>query len=133
MTQHDNANQQVSAKLTGTLWTVITINTQSVVATENNKPLSLSLQADEHKVSGFAGCNNMMGSYTNNKTSNNDKTLLFGPIASTRRMCAKGMEQEYSYLNALQAVTRYAIEGNRLSLYNQHDQPLIEFVSTDIN
>jgi heat shock protein HslJ len=69
--------------------------------------------AADGRVSGSAGCNNFMGTYTASGSS-----LKFGPAATTRKMCAQPgvMEQEQQFLKALESVATIRQEGDRAEL-----------------
>jgi heat shock protein HslJ len=74
--------------------------------------VTLDFQATQ--VSGSAGCNNFSGPY---QTDGNK--IEFGPLATTRKMCAQPlgiMEQEAAYLAALEAAAEYDLGGNRLEI-----------------
>ena len=55
--------------------------------------------------------------------------LSFGPIASTRRMCASGMEQEDAFLQALENAQRYSISGEDLTIENAGGEVTMRFVA----
>jgi heat shock protein HslJ len=97
--------------LAGTSWRLVELNGQAVVGEE---PLTLVFAADEPRVSGYGGCNQFSGPYTQNGAS-----LRFGPLISTRRACLEPAlnTQETAYFQALESTTRYSIEGGRLVLY----------------
>ena len=74
-------------------------------------------------VSGSAGCNNYFAPYTVD-----GDALTIGPGGSTMMAClAPIMTQEQSYLANLGAVTRYAIVGDELRLFDGGAQPLLTF------
>jgi len=77
------------------------------------------------KLSGLAGCNNYAASY---EVTGNQISL--GPAASTMMMCSEPagvMEQEQTYLSALQSAATFDIEGKQLSLYGPDGQVLLSF------
>ena len=102
------------APLAGTSWRLVELNGQPVAGTE---PLTLSF-GTEGQVSGYGGCNQFSGPYTQSGAS-----LRFGPLASTRRACLEPAlsEQETAYFAALESTTRYSIEGGQLVLYSGID------------
>ena len=68
------------------------------------------------RVAGSDGCNRYTAGYTLGPGASD---LCIQPAAATRMLCAVPagvMEQEAAYLAALSAVTRYRIEGDRLTL-----------------
>ena len=103
-----------SDPLAGTSWRLIELNGQPVAGTE---PLTLSFGTDG-QVSGYGGCNQFSGPYTQSGAS-----LRFGPLVSTRRACVEpGLnEQETAYFAALESTTRYSIEGGQLLLYSGNE------------
>jgi heat shock protein HslJ len=100
--------------LAGTSWNVTGYNNgrQAVVSVLADTELTMTFAADG-RVSGSAGCNNFMGTYTMSGSA-----LQFGPAAATRKMCAAPgvMEQEQQFLKALETVATVRQEGNRAEL-----------------
>ena len=86
-------------------------------------PPSIHFAADG-RVSGDAGCNRLLGSYTQNGAQ-----LDLSHLGSTKRMCGpKLMEVENAFLNHL-SKTRYAIEqGDNVILLDENKKPLITLV-----
>lgn len=103
-----------SLALAGTSWRVTGYNNgrQAVVSVLAGTELSMAFAADG-RVSGSAGCNNFMGTY-----SVSGSTLKLGPAATTRKMCAQTgvMEQEQQFLKALESVATIRQEGDRAEL-----------------
>jgi heat shock protein HslJ len=77
------------------------------------------------EVSGEAGCNRYMSSFT----LEGDR-LTLAPAASTRMFCsAPGvMAQEQTYLQQLERVARYRIEGDRLVVMDEQGDAIAQFV-----
>lgn len=72
------------------------------------------LQFDEatHKFQGHAGCNNMMGVFTNT----NGK-LKIGPVGMSRMFCeGPGMDVENIFARNLDKADNYQIRGDRMVL-----------------
>ena len=103
-----------SLALAGTSWHVTGYNNgrQAVVSVLNDTQLTIAFAADG-RVTGSAGCNNFMGTYSVSGSS-----LTFGPAATTRKMCAQPgvMEQEQQFLKALESVATIRQEGERAEL-----------------
>ena len=102
-------------ELAGTSWRVDSYNNgaQAVVSVLNDTTLTLAFSGDG-KASGSAGCNSYFGAYALSGS-----TLKFGPLATTRKMCAEPqrvMEQEQQFLKALGTVATAKQEGDRLEL-----------------
>jgi heat shock protein HslJ len=99
----------------GTSWRVVGYNNgrQAVVSVLGGSTLTMSFSADG-RVSGSAGCNNYVATYTAS-----GKSLTIGPAAATRKMCVNPegvMEQEQQFLKALETVATARQEGDRLEL-----------------
>lgn len=93
-------------------WGVTGINNgrNAVVSVVTGTTVTMAFTADG-KVSGSAGCNQ----YTASFEADGLKARFSAP-AATRKMCpgAGVMEQEQSFLKALEAVTTMRVEGDRL-------------------
>jgi len=104
-----------SQALAGTAWRVTGYNNgrQAVVSVLADTQLTVAFAADG-RVSGSAGCNHFMGTYTASGSS-----LQFGPAATTRKLCAQPegiMAQEQQFLKALESVATIRQEGERAEL-----------------
>lgn len=94
---------------TGTNWTLTEINGAAPVGP---RPPTLEF-FEPGRVSGTGGCNRITGGYTVD-----GDTISFGPLASTMMACAEEgvMEQERAYVQQLETVDRFSIEGDTLTL-----------------
>jgi heat shock protein HslJ len=84
-----------------------------------------ALFSQDGHVSGTAGCNNYNAAY---EVEGNRITI--GPAASTMMMCPgpEGlMEQEQTYLEALESVAGYQIEGDNLQLMDSSGQVMLSY------
>ena len=80
-------------------------------------------------MTGSAGCNNYMTTYTIE-----GDIISFGPAATTRKACGDPegiMEQESAYLAALESATAYQIKGNTLELTGTDGERIATFVAQD--
>lgn len=83
--------------LNGTNWNILSVNGKAALA-----DVEANLSFNDGRVTGTAGCNRLMGSY-----SQSGDTLDFTQTASTRMACpAPHMEQERAVLSALQTGTK---------------------------
>jgi len=96
-------------------WKVITMN--GVEDLKINP--TIQFDADEKKLSGFAGCNNYFGSYDPES-----KQLDFSKMGMSRKMCPD-MTVENAFVNNLKNVSYYKIENKILSFYNADNEVLI--------
>jgi uncharacterized lipoprotein YbaY/heat shock protein HslJ len=99
--------------LRGTAWRLIELEGVAVAAAPGQpRDIGLTLSATQNQVSGFAGCNNLVGGF---ESSGN--ALKFGGMAGTMMACdAAAMDRERKFHQALGAVTAFRIEGAQLSL-----------------
>lgn len=104
----------IDAPLEGTRWHVVEVRGEA--PPEDTAPF-LMIESAEGQVMGRAGCNSFNGPY---RATGNE--LVMGPLASTRMMCAPGVQSfEDSMLQALGDTRFYVIRGNDLFLYDGPD------------
>ena len=123
--------RSVSPALTDTLWQLITYNNgrDALVSVLAGTSITATFDASGG-VTGFAGCNNYIASYTVA-----EDAIAIGPGVSTRKFCAQPdgvMEQETEFLRALETVANYTIEGNTLTLRSDTGATVAQFRTTDI-
>ena len=104
-----NTTSSSAPTLSGTSWTIVSINRFPTVATAQP---TADFGADG-KVSGNAGCNTYNGTYT--VTGDN---ITVSPLISTRIACASAdiTTQEGAFLEALSRATHWSIDQGNLSL-----------------
>ncbi len=117
---NDSARQSVMAELQDKRWKLVELNGQAVPAAEAGKrEVSVTLASARNQLSGFSGCNRVVGVY---ELAGN--RLRFRQMASTRMACAaSAMELERRVLAMLAATTGYTIAEGRLTLL-AGDRPL---------
>ena len=81
-----------------------------------------TLNFEDGKVNGNAGCNNFFATVENMESAGK---VSFSNSGATKMMCAD-MSTETSFLNMLPKVNRYKIAGNTLELY-QNELLLMKF------
>ncbi len=121
---------KVSAKkpdvtLTNTYWKTETISGEAVTV-ENKEPFIKF--KDDGSTNGFLGCNSFSGSYEIN-----EQTLIFKPLASTKKMCMQQMDIEAAMSAALAATAHYTINGEELTLLDGSNEPVATFSATYMN
>jgi heat shock protein HslJ len=87
--------------------------------------------AEDGTLSGSAGCNSYSSSYEIE-----GEQITISAVASTMMACSEPamiMEQEYSYLQMLQTVTRYQIKGNELELVNDSRGSRLNYTAQSSN
>lgn len=108
-----------AASLFGRRWTLIEMGERSFAT---NAP-HLYFDREQRRFSGSGGCNRVFGGFRVNGAD-----LRFTAVASTRRACADAEAQgvEASFLRALEATTRFQVQGDILRLYAD-DRPILTF------
>lgn len=85
--------------------------------------ITIEFKSDEPRFGGSAGCNRYFGGYE----MEDDELSTTGPIGSTEMWCEGKMEQEDQYLQALQKVSMFIIEENRLQLFYDDGKSVLNF------
>lgn len=120
-----NTKNQASMNETGIeniRWTLIEMDGKSIPSSVAGKVYIL-LSQEDRQVSGFTGCNRLMGTYE----SKNKFRLAFSKIATTRMACPGQGWDEFKFTRMLENVTNYTIDGDRLSLNVGRRSPLAVF------
>ena len=101
-------------------WEIKEINGAAIVSSTET-PI-LVFDATKGKISGFTGCNKIMGSFeTNSKPGH----IELSNIGSTRMACPD-MTTERNILNTLSLVQKYIqIENNNIALCNEGNRPIM--------
>jgi heat shock protein HslJ len=98
----------------GTAWQATAINNgrEAVASLVADSSVTLAFAADG-TASGSAGCNRFTTGYRSEGS-----RLTFGPVVLTRMMCPRPevMEQEQSFVRALESVATARFDGDRLEL-----------------
>jgi len=101
-----------AAPVEGKKWRLIELNGRSIPPTaDNGKMLYIYLKPQDKHLSAYAGCNNLMGSYT----LFGKGKIRFGETASTRMNCPD-MKTETELLGVLETADTYVINGSVLEL-----------------
>jgi copper homeostasis protein (lipoprotein) len=92
-------------------WIPVRINGKILTLEPNQREPYFMLSSKDNHVSGFAGCNRIIGSFESLK-----EHLRFKEIAATKMAClSPAMELEMDFLMALNATTSYQLLGNTLN------------------
>lgn len=105
---------EAGGSLAGREWSLTSLGGAPAEAGNGGKPANLTFSDADKKVSGFAGCNRLAGTYEAKGDS-----LRVGPLALTRMACPSGMELETKFGAALDATRSFRITGNRLDLVGE--------------
>jgi Heat shock protein len=99
--------------LEDTHWALVGLRGEPVAIPAGRGSPYLVLQSKDARVVGSGGCNHLSGGYTRE-----GDRLSFSRIARTLMACADGMDLEREFLEALEEVTHWRIEGDRLRLFD---------------
>jgi heat shock protein HslJ len=102
----------LNALLTGTRWTLQTLDGAAQPPAAGATPVQLVLNRETQRLSGHTGCNRLMGRFTQRGT-----LLTLSPLGTTRMACAEpAMKQEQAVLKMLGEIDGYRVENRTLSL-----------------
>lgn len=112
--------------LSGTSWVAISYNNgkQAVVSVLADTEIT-AVFGEDGKLTGTAGCNNYSAGYTVD-----GKSIQISPAATTRMMCQTPegvMDQEFLYINAIQAAATYELRGGSLTLRDADGSILAQY------
>lgn len=96
----------------GPSWRLTELQGELIRPDADGESITLLLDPEKHRYSGFSGCNLYTGEYQ----LEGGAGLRFGDAATTRKACASGMELEDYYLAILPRVSRYQLSGSGLVL-----------------
>ncbi len=100
--------------LVGTTWRLAEVDGKPMALGQDGKAATMELTIEGKRVSGFAGCNRMSGTYRLQGDS-----LRFGPLALTRMACKKGMDIEREFVAALEGTRAYRLSPDGLELLGE--------------
>lgn len=115
-----------SQELAGTTWAITAYHdgVSAVVSVLESAEANITF-ADDGTLSGTAGCNRVLGSYTAG-----DGEISFGTIATTQMACMTPdglMDQEAAIVAALESAATYSIEGDTLDMRTAEDAIAVQF------
>lgn len=117
------AKSQKTNMLESSMWVLSEFNGEMVETSIEGGPVHFMLNKDGSKVSGYAGCNQIMGSYE----TSGDNGLKFRKIATTRRSCPDQNHNEKDFLEVLRNTTSFKLDGKKLILLNVEDKTIAVF------
>lgn len=109
--------QAQTTPLEGTVWQLETLGGETAPTGAGGRPVDLQFAAAEQRAAGFAGCNRYTGGYARDGDAQHGSPLSFGDMAVTLMACAEGGELERAYLQMLDRVDRYRLDGDTLTLF----------------
>lgn len=115
---------QSTAQLENTYWKLMTLEGAPVATPEGAREIQFVLHQEGHRVAGFSGCNQMMGSYQ----LENDK-ITFSQMGGTRMFCENTMDIETRVHQMFAAVAAWKITGESLALTDASGQTIATYES----
>jgi len=111
-----------TAGLLSTYWRLSELDGQQIVTPAGARELHVVLNPENQRVSGFSGCNRLMGGYVLAGDS-----LKFDQIAGTLMACAGDMDLEKRFLATFPRVARWEISGETLRWLDAGGKTLATF------
>ncbi|GGG20586.1 META domain-containing protein [Pontibacter amylolyticus] len=100
-------------ELKSSYWILLSLQDQQFEDNPENQTAYIRFEAGENELTGFTGCNRLMGRY-----SLSNGSLQLTNLATTRAMCPI-IEQENLLMAVLKTVDSYEIAGDVLTLFHQ--------------
>jgi heat shock protein HslJ len=113
-----------NAPLENTYWKLMTLGGDDVKTPEGAREIQFVLTAETHRVAGFSGCNNMMGTYTVEQN-----MIVFSNLGGTRMFCENTMDIEKRVHEMFANATAWKISGESLELIDSYGRPIATFES----
>lgn len=111
-------------------WKLKTLEGKPVKMHKNQeKEVYITLKAEDNRVTGFAGCNTILGSYELQE----GNRIRFKNMGSTMMACPDVAINESDFLRIFQIVDNYTINGDELSLNVGRRAPLAVFEAVNMH
>ncbi len=101
-------------------WVLSEMSEVPIPKAANNEVPSLEFSMKDGRLSGYAGCNRIMGSFEIK-----EDQLKISRLGGTKRMCPD-MEMENKLISVLQNIDRFQLKRKKLTLF-QGEQALLVF------
>ena len=101
---------------------------KKVEVLKNMREPYLVFHSTSNKISGYTGCNKIMGSY---KIDGNN--LSIEKVATTKMMCIQVANVEIYLLKVFKSVKRFEINGEKMKLLDKDGKVLGEFRAVYLN
>jgi heat shock protein HslJ len=113
----------LAVNLAETYWRLTEVDGKPVPSQPGAREPHIVLSRENARVTGFAGCNSLSGTY---RRLSGD-SLVFGPLAMTRMACASPAANalEAGFVKGLDQVSWYRITGIVLELRDKSGEALI--------
>ena len=118
------ADTKSTAPLLDTDWKLTQLGEQQITTPPDARAIHVVLHADNQRVTGYSGCNQMMGAYVLDGSA-----LRFDQMGGTMMACVANMDLERQFLTMFGQVTGWQIQGRTLQLLDANGKPLAAFES----
>jgi heat shock protein HslJ len=119
--------RMVTAELEDTYWKLTRLGDEPVFLGDQQRELHLVLRSGDNTVSGFSGCNRLVGGYTVD-----GRSIGFSNIASTMMACADGADTERKFLAALGGARSWRVIGEHLDLFDGEGNLVARFEARNL-
>lgn len=123
-----NSTKSTGSGIEGRTWKLKTLEGKEMSDLNLQKDVYFMLNSKENRVSGFAGCNSMMGGYTLQE----GNRIRFTQMGSTMMACPDVTFSESDFLKVFELADNYTINNNELSLNVGRRAPLAVFEAVDV-
>lgn len=115
------------AGLLNSEWLLVALNDQPVELENEERRPHFTLQAEENRMTGYTGCNQMFGAYVIN-----GDLLSFDRIGATKMACMDAMDLERDFLKAIEATASYYMAGRELELFDADGTNVARFITRPV-
>jgi len=117
-----------TAQLLNTYWKLTQLGDLVITTPQDAREMHFVMHAENQRVTGFSGCNQMMGAYMLK-----GDELRFDRIGGTMMACVSNMDLERRFLDMFGQVAGWEIQGESLKLLDANHEPLADFESRYMN
>jgi len=100
-------------------WVIVKIEKEKITTDVEKAPW---IKLSERRVSGFSGCNRLMGSYLLE-----GKTLFFSQLGGTKMFCFDTQELEDKFMKTLSKTHFWKSKRGKLYLFDQNKTAIMTF------
>lgn len=116
----------VTHELEGSRWVLVQLGDESVIVGQGRPEPYIVLQAATKEIAGHTGCNRLNGGYRID-----GDALRISEVTTTRMACPDG-DLEHRFLNALESVARWRLQGDRLVLLDAENAALMQLEARNL-
>ncbi len=113
-----------TAQLLNTYWKLTQLGDLVITTPQDAREMHFVMHAENQRVTGFSGCNQMMGAYVLDGSE-----LRFEQMGGTMMACVSNMDLEPRFLGMFGQVASWDIQGETLQLLDANRKPLATFAS----